>query len=123
MAKDFDTAVSEIIEQLQKQPSAKDKAIDCWSFVVVNCKPNCAIEHKYILPIENVISKYISDLSVEDKVNIWEMTESGGFGEEDSSNMLISMIEIELETELLDLVMREAFLESETISKTPKTIH
>ena len=123
MTKDFHTAVSEIIERLQQQPSEKDKTIDCWSFIVVNCKPGGAIEHRHLLHIENVISKYISEISVKDKVNIWEMTESGGFGEEDSSNMMIEMIEIELENEFLYFVMQEAFLESKTIAKMPKTIH
>ena len=110
MPKSLFDAIQDIINIVRSSSGSQS---DPWLAMVKNCKPPGMIEHQYLEPVEQAIEKYISKIGEEDKRSIWLDTETGQMNCEDSENIHIGSIEMELREELFYEIINEAFFEAE----------
>ena len=109
MAQTLCDAINDIIENIRSSSTGQT---DPWLEIVKQCKPPGMIDASYCEPVEEAVKKYISDISDEDKRNIWLDTEIGQMEQDTVEDIHITSIEMDLRELLFEEVIHQAFLEA-----------
>ncbi len=85
--------VEEIISLMAKDTNTSSSNSNTWDELVHSINPNGTVPHKFTLPVENAVKKYLSNMTDEDKKLIWKETEIGQ-GTESEEGFPLQSIEI-----------------------------
>jgi predicted RNA-binding protein (virulence factor B family) len=108
MTMNFSQAIYKIISDIDKTYIDNEKK-SAWSSIVMQIKKSGSFSNKFSYIIENRIVGFIDRISDEEKISIYNETETGMAGPVDMKTAIISQVEFDLQMELLNEVTKELF--------------
>lgn len=107
----FQESISDIVGLLNSTDSGKDNA-SVWSMMVDYASISDCLSTKHINLIESEIKKYMTGLDANEKIELYNTSESGFTDPVEPDGAIISHIEFVLETEFLDAITEILFTEA-----------
>lgn len=103
MSLNLSHAIFRIISDLDNEKKS------VWSSIIMQIKKSGSFSNDNLLVIENRIVGFIDRITDEDKIRLYNETETGIIDPIDNETAIISQIEMDLQMELLDEVTKELF--------------
>jgi len=108
MTMNFSQAIYRIISDIDKTYIGNEKK-SAWSSIIMQLKKSGSFSNKFSYIIENRIVGFIDRISDEEKISIYNETETGMVGPVDVKTAIISQVEFDLQMELLNEITKELF--------------
>lgn len=108
MSLNLSRAIYRIINDLDNTYLGDEKK-SVWSSIIMQIKKSDSFNNQYVHIIENRIVGFIDRITDEDKINLYNETETGIANPIDVETAIISQVELDLHMELLDEVTKELF--------------
>ncbi len=108
MSINLSRAIYRIISDLDKT-HLDDEKKSVWSSIIIQIKKSGSFSNNNVLIIENRIVGFIDRITDEEKINLYNETETGITNPIDIETAIISQVELDLQMELLDEVTKELF--------------
>ncbi|MBF0186284.1 MAG: hypothetical protein HQM06_18105 [Magnetococcales bacterium] len=118
--KGLDEAVDDIVRIINGKPSDNDVNGSLWNDIVGSCDEN-SMPGKFYDLVEDVVNDYLSDITESDKRSIFSEIDVDQHDEDEIHYYPIESIEMDLGTELIQLVLNCAFEESDAIRQRKKS--
>ncbi len=107
----FQESISDIVGLLNSTDSGKDNA-SVWSMMVADARKSDSLRTTHIYLIESKIKHQINKLNDDEKIELYNTSESGFTDPVEPDDAIISHIEFVLESELLEAITDILFTEA-----------